>query len=99
MIPFLSFSIHTEDGCCSKKKNARCTGSASCRACSNCSACKWCSSGGTCGVCAGKKKNSSSSYSTPSNNRTSVQCRAITKKGTRCSRTSRSNNYCWQHGG
>jgi hypothetical protein len=27
------------------------------------------------------------------------QCRAITKKGTRCSRRARSNGYCWQHGG
>jgi Family of unknown function (DUF5763) len=27
------------------------------------------------------------------------QCAAITKKGTRCKRTARSNGYCWQHGG
>lgn len=27
------------------------------------------------------------------------QCRATTKKKTRCSRTAKSNGYCWQHGG
>jgi hypothetical protein len=27
------------------------------------------------------------------------QCTATTKKGTRCSRTARSNGRCWQHGG
>ena len=27
------------------------------------------------------------------------QCRATTKKGTRCSRSARSGGYCWQHGG
>jgi hypothetical protein len=30
---------------------------------------------------------------------TSGQCKAITKKGTRCSRNARSQGYCWQHGG
>lgn len=29
----------------------------------------------------------------------SGQCSATTKKGTRCSRSSRSNGFCWQHGG
>ncbi len=29
----------------------------------------------------------------------SSQCSASTKKGTRCSRTARSNGLCWQHGG
>ena len=29
----------------------------------------------------------------------SSQCSAITKKGYRCSRKSRSGGYCWQHGG
>lgn len=27
------------------------------------------------------------------------QCRAITGRGTRCSRNARSGGYCWQHGG
>lgn len=27
------------------------------------------------------------------------QCNAITRKGRRCSRSARSNGYCWQHGG
>jgi len=31
--------------------------------------------------------------------KSSGQCRATTQKGTRCSRSSRSNGYCWQHGG
>jgi predicted RNase H-like nuclease (RuvC/YqgF family) len=31
--------------------------------------------------------------------KSSGQCSATTQKGTRCSRTSRSNGYCWQHGG
>lgn len=29
----------------------------------------------------------------------SSQCSATTKKGSRCSRSARSNGYCWQHGG
>jgi hypothetical protein len=28
----------------------------------------------------------------------SGQCRATTKKGTRCSRNASSGGYCWQHG-
>ena len=31
--------------------------------------------------------------------KSSGQCNATTQKGTRCSRTSRSNGFCWQHGG
>lgn len=31
--------------------------------------------------------------------KSSGQCRATTQKGNRCSRSSRSNGYCWQHGG
>jgi TolA-binding protein len=31
--------------------------------------------------------------------KSSGQCSATTQKGTRCSRSSRSNGYCWQHGG
>jgi len=26
------------------------------------------------------------------------QCKALTKKGTRCKRSANSNGYCWQHG-
>ena len=29
----------------------------------------------------------------------SGQCKATTKKGSRCSRSAGSNGYCWQHGG
>lgn len=38
-----------------------------------------------------KSSSKSASYSS--------QCSAITKKGYRCSRKSRSGGYCWQHGG
>ena len=31
--------------------------------------------------------------------KSSGQCTATTQKGTRCSRQSRSNGFCWQHGG
>jgi hypothetical protein len=31
--------------------------------------------------------------------KSSGQCSATTQKGTRCSRQSRSNGFCWQHGG
>jgi hypothetical protein len=27
------------------------------------------------------------------------QCKAITKKGSRCSRSAKSNGFCFQHGG
>ena len=29
----------------------------------------------------------------------SGMCRATTKSGSRCTRTAKSNGYCWQHGG
>ena len=35
----------------------------------------------------------------PENSNYSGQCKATTKKGTKCSRTAKSNGYCWQHGG
>ena len=31
--------------------------------------------------------------------KSSGQCTATTQKGARCSRQSRSNGFCWQHGG
>lgn len=40
--------------------------------------------------------NSSKSTSTPASY---GQCKANTKKGTRCSRSAKANGYCWQHGG
>ncbi|WP_431311641.1 gas vesicle protein GvpO, halophile-type [Pedobacter albus] len=27
-----------------------------------------------------------------------MQCKALTKKGTRCKRNASSGGYCWQHG-
>ena len=91
-----------KDNCCSGKANSRCTGATPCHACSNCSQCKYCNSGGTCGVC---KKRASGGYSNSSKPAAgsqagvAVQCKAITKKGTRCKRMARRNGYCWQHGG
>ncbi|CAM1358429.1 putative SH3 domain-containing protein [Tenacibaculum sediminilitoris] len=49
---------------CYVAPEARCTGSANCRACKNCNYCKYCNSGGSCGVC-GKRsstKNYTNSY-------------------------------------
>lgn len=86
----------------------RCVGSSPCAACSNCSACKWCSAGGTCGVCESWRKKgdiSSKKYNLQKPDNTTTQdyytgqCKAMTKKGKRCSRTARTNGYCWQHGG
>lgn len=92
--------------CCASKKVGRCIGSAFCTACTNCSACKYCAAGGTCGVCAGRKKNvgnySPNTYSrhnTGGNSNYVNQCLAITKKGTQCSRRAVARGYCRQHGG
>jgi hypothetical protein len=90
-----SFSID-DKGCCDKK-GGKCTGSAYCTACKNCSGCKHCNAGGTCGVCAKPvKSKTTTKQTTPVS---SGQCKATTKKGSRCSRTSRTGGYCWQHGG
>jgi predicted RNase H-like nuclease (RuvC/YqgF family) len=49
--------------------------------------------------------NSNTEQSTPEKSeskpkyQSSSQCSATTKKGTRCSRSARSNGLCWQHGG
>lgn len=102
---FINFSRHPA------KQNAipinktdvlRCVGANPCRACSNCSSCGWCKAGGTCGVCINKKKTDTiqSLKSMPAKQSAiSGQCKAITKKGTRCSRTAKPSGYCWQHGG
>lgn len=42
----------TDEVCC----GGRCVGSAYCTACKNCSRCAHCNSGGSCGVCAGTRK-------------------------------------------
>ena len=89
-IPYLSFSTGDKK-CCSN--SAKCTGKDPCLACSNCSSCQYCAGGGSCGAC--KKKNSSGvSKAKPTTN---SQCRATTKKGTRCSRSANTSGYCWQH--
>ena len=82
---------------------ATCYGYTPCTACSSCNYCKYCNAGGTCGICRPKqtpvKKDTVRSVPVYTPKQTySSQCRAITKKGTRCSRSSRSNGYCWQHG-
>lgn len=48
---------------CNTPPEARCTGSANCRACKNCKYCKHCSRGGSCGVCA--KRSRTKSYTKP----------------------------------
>ena len=45
------------------------------------------------------KTNIESQNTTENKVKSSGQCSATTQKGTRCSRSSRSNGYCWQHGG
>ncbi|MGC4035111.1 MAG: DUF5763 domain-containing protein [Chitinophagaceae bacterium] len=74
---------------------ATCYGKTPCTACSNCSQCKYCRNGGSCGKCVKTSETyKSESPAAP----VSTQCKAITKKGTRCSRKAGSNGYCWQHG-
>src|SRR5688572_20058066 len=76
---------------------ARCYGYSPCAACSDCSLCKYCNAGGTCGICA-KVKTKSTKAPVVKQSTTSKQCQATTKKGSRCSRSSRTGGYCWQHG-
>ncbi|WP_127132954.1 hypothetical protein [Pseudoflavitalea rhizosphaerae] len=84
------------------KEYATCYGRNPCNACSDCSRCKHCNAGGSCGKCVKPKSSAGSSYGSSqkkSSSATYGQCRAKTKKGTRCSRNQRSGGYCWQHGG
>lgn len=107
LLSFLSLFLFVEKGKVppvNRKEVKTCYGYSPCFACKSCNYCKYCNNGGTCGICAsGKEKKVSAkpakspSYKSPSS--ISSQCRAKTKKGTRCSRSSRSNGYCWQHGG
>ena len=83
----------------------KCYGYSPCAACTSCNYCAYCNSGGSCGVCRSAKQTlvkkdtaKTKPIYTPKQSYSS-QCRAITKKGTRCSRNARSNGYCWQHGG
>ena len=76
--------------------SSTCTGSSNCRACTSCNYCKYCNSGGTCSVCAPPPSTKKKSI-TPSQPSKDYQCKAITKKGTRCSRSATNNGYCWQH--
>ncbi|MFD2581693.1 DUF5763 domain-containing protein [Pedobacter vanadiisoli] len=85
-----------------KEPVATCYGLNPCGACSNCSACKYCNNGGSCGICSSKSSGFKSQYRRPNKtgNSASVyvgQCRALTKKGTRCKRSSDGSGYCWQH--
>lgn len=41
---------------CCEGKTGRCTGSAHCTACTNCKYCKYCNNGGSCGICAGRNR-------------------------------------------
>jgi hypothetical protein len=84
---------------------ATCYGYTPCTACTSCNYCKYCNSGGTCGICKSSKQTTvkkDTARSVPvyvPKPSYSSQCRATTKKGTKCSRSSRSGGYCWQHGG
>ena len=73
---------------------ATCYGNTPCNACSNCSLCKYCGKGGTCGKCEKKEQIFKSKTPEP----VTAQCKAVTKKGTRCKRAAGSGGYCWQHG-
>lgn len=77
---------------------SKCTGKANCTACSNCSRCQHCKAGGSCGVCATRTPSKKPVYKAPASENSS-KCKAITKAGSRCSRNSSSNGFCWQHGG
>lgn len=83
-----------------------CYGNTPCVACKSCNYCKWCTSGGTCGICNAVKaiqqkgsplKNKRTTL--PLRATASEQCTAVTKAGTRCKRSARTNGLCWQHGG
>jgi hypothetical protein len=111
ILSLLLFSDSVKEKNESDKIFLTCYGNNPCKACKSCGYCKYCTSGGTCGVCAPLKKKIESQKShnpttesqkpkTPTQDPSiPSQCKAITKKGTRCSRTARSNGYCWQHGG
>ena len=93
-----SFNIHYSNtekkSCCYKKELGKCTGSINCSACSTCELCKYCVNGRTCGKCNFVK---AKVYNTTKSERQKIQCEAITKKGTQCSRNAVSNNLCTQH--
>jgi hypothetical protein len=92
------------------KTVARCYGKDRCNACSNCSQCQHCNAGGSCGKCIKKAPPKQGAYSNslrtqpqrPAQQRpqpaASGQCRAITKKGTQCSRRATHGKFCYQHG-
>jgi hypothetical protein len=78
---------------------AKCYGYSPCNACSDCSACAYCVDGRICGVC-GKGKNNDKTSAKQSLFEAPVssgQCKAITKKGSQCSRKGTDGGYCWQH--
>lgn len=64
LVIFSKYSFSQNDkliaSCCSTTEG-RCTGSAYCSACKNCSGCAYCNSGGSCGVCSGGKRGTSTS--------------------------------------
>ncbi|WP_416276523.1 DUF5763 domain-containing protein [Pedobacter sp. PF22-3] len=99
LLLFGSFSPKTN---LRKEPVATCYGLNPCGACSSCSYCKYCNSGGTCGICSSRSTKPERFYVSPKKNTTSAsvyvgQCKALTKKGTRCKRSGGSSGYCWQH--
>jgi len=74
---------------------ATCYGKDPCAACKSCNYCKHCKvEGGTCGVCVKGGDKKPVKEKSPAK---SGQCKATTKKGTRCSRAAKASGYCWQH--
>lgn len=79
-----------------------CYGYDPCAACSNCSACKHCGAGGSCGVCAPKTSRAMNTFSAINRPKSKTsnytgQCKALTKKRSRCKRSGNGTGYCWQH--
>ncbi|WP_394346184.1 DUF5763 domain-containing protein [Pedobacter duraquae] len=77
---------------------ATCYGDSPCKACSNCSSCKYCNAGGSCGICSANS-NQARARAISSTKTTNYvgQCKATTKKGSRCKRNGNGSGYCWQH--
>ncbi|RKF03375.1 SH3 domain-containing protein [Tenacibaculum lutimaris] len=77
---------------CYVDTEARCTGSAYCRACKNCSRCKHCSGGGSCGVCARGKQTRSYTNSYKSDRKTQQTKKTVFNGSTSITSLEKPNN-------